>query len=177
MKIMKITFVGRQMNVWDSTKEMAEKKLSKLDKYFDEEAAATVTFSCKRERENVELTIYGANTIFRGEVEDTSFQNAVDRCVEMIDRQIRKNKTRLEKRLKEGAFTMPDYEEEYEDPEFLIRTKEFELRPMSVEEAIMQMNLVGHEFFVFLNEDTDNTSVVYKRKDGTYGLIIPKLYR
>ena len=177
MTSMKITFVGRQMNVWDSTKEMTEKKLAKLDKYFDEEAAATVTFSCKRERDNVELTIYGANTIFRGEVEDTSFQNAVDRCVEMIDRQIRKNKTRLEKRLKEGAFTLPDYEEEYEDPEFLIRTKEFELRPMSVEEAIMQMNLIGHQFFVFLNDEINDVSVVYKRKDDTYGLIIPRIYR
>ena len=174
---MKITFVGRQMSVWDTTKEMTEKKLSRLDKYFDEEVAATVKFSCKHERDNVELTIYGGNTIFRGEADDTSFQNAVDRCVEMIDRQIRKNKSRLEKRLKEGAFSLPDYEEEYEDPEFLIRTKEFELRPMSVEEAIMQMNLVGHEFFVFLNEETDDTSVVYKRRDGTYGLIIPKIYR
>lgn len=174
---MKITVVGRQMNVWDSTKEMAEKKLAKLDKYFDEEASATITFSCKRERDNVELTIYGANTIFRGEVEDTSFQTAVDRCVDMIDRQIRKNKTRLEKRLKEGAFEFPEYEEEYEDPEFLIRTKEFDLKPMSVEEAIMQMNLLGHQFFVFLNDATDETAVVYKRKDDTYGLIIPKIYR
>ena len=112
MMRMKITVVGRQMSVWDSTKEMAEKKLMKLDKYFDDEASATITFSCKRERDNVEITIYGANTIFRGEVEDTSFQNAVDRCVDMIDRQIRKNKTRLEKRLKEGAFQIPDYEEE-----------------------------------------------------------------
>lgn len=174
---MKITIVGRQMNVWDSTKEMAEKKLSKLDKYFDEEASATVTFSCKREKDNVELTIYGGNTIFRGEVEDTSFQNAVDRCVDLIDRQIRKNKTRLEKRLKTGAFNFPEYEEEIEDPEFLIRTKEFELRPMSVEEAIMQMNLIGHQFFVFLNDETDDVSVVYKRKDETYGLILPKIKR
>ena len=86
---MKITIVGRQMNVWDSTKEMAEKKLQRLDKYFGSEASATVTFSCKRERDNVEITIHGANTIFRAEVDDISFQNAMDRCVEAIDRQIR----------------------------------------------------------------------------------------
>lgn len=175
---MKITIVGRQMNVWDSTKEMAEKKLSRLDKYFGSEASATVTFSCKRERDNVEITIRGANTIFRAEVEDTSFQNAMDRCVEIIDRQIRKNKTRLEKRLKEGEFTFPDFDEVLdEDPEFIVRTKEFELTPMSVEEAIMQMNLIGHQFFVFFNVETDNISVVYTRRDGTYGLINPIIYR
>ena len=85
---MKITIVGRQMNVWDSTKEMAEKKLARLDKYFGSEASATVTFSCKRERDSVEITIHGANTIFRAEVDDTSFQNAMDRCVEIIDRAV-----------------------------------------------------------------------------------------
>lgn len=175
---MKITIVGRQMNVWDSTKEMAERKLAKLDKYFGSEASATVTFSCKRERDTVEITIRGANTIFRAEVEDTSFQNAMDRCVEIIDRQIRKNKTRLEKRLKEGEFTFPAFDEVLdEDPEFIVRTKEFELFPMSVEEAIMQMNLLGHQFFVFFNLETDNVSVVYTRRDGSYGLINPIIYR
>ena len=175
---MKITIVGRQMNVWDSTKEMAEKKLARLDKYFGSEASATVTFSCKRERDTVEITIRGANTIFRAEVEDTSFQNAMDRCVEVIDRQIRKNKTKLEKRSKEGEFTFPAFDEVLdEDPEFIVRTKEFELFPMSVEEAIMQMNLLGHQFFVFLNDETNSISVIYTRKDGTYGLINPIVYR
>ncbi len=174
---MKITFVGRQMNVWDTTKEMAEKKLSKLDRYFDEEASATVTFSCKRERDNVEITIHGSNTIFRAEVDDTTFKAATDRCVELIDRQIRKNRTRLEKRLKSGAFSYPEYEEEYEDPEFIIRTKEFDMKPMTVEEAIMQMNLIGHEFFVFQNDEYNELNVVYRRKDGTYGLIVPKMMK
>jgi putative sigma-54 modulation protein len=175
---MKITIVGRQMNVWDSTKEMAEKKLARLDKYFGSEASATVTFSCKRERDNVEITIHGANTIFRAEVDDTTFQNAMDRCVEAIDRQIRKNKTRLERRAKEGEFYVPDFSEILdEDPEFIVRTKEFELTPMSVEEAIMQMNLIGHQFFVFFNDETGNVSVVYTRKDGTYGLINPIIYK
>ena len=175
---MKITIVGRQMNVWDSTKEMAEKKIAKLDKYFGSEASAAVTFSCKRERDTVEITIHGANTIFRAEVDDTSFQNAMDRCVEIIDRQIRKNKTRLEKRFKENEFILPDLGEELdEDPEFIVRNKEFELFPMTVEEAIMQMNLLGHQFFVFFNDETGNVCVVYARKDGTYGLINPIIYK
>ena len=175
---MKITIVGRQMNVWDSTKEMAEKKLERLDKYFGSEASATVTFSCKRERDSVEITIHGANTIFRAEVDDTTFQNAMDRCVEAIDRQIRKNKTRLEKRFKENEFVLPDFGEELdEDPEFIVRNKEFELFPMTVEEAIMQMNLLGHQFFVFFNDETGNVCVVYARKDGTYGLINPIIYK
>ena len=175
---MKITIVGRQMNVWDSTKEMAEKKIAKLDKYFGSEASATVTFSCKRERDTVEITIHGANTIFRSEVDDTSFQNAMDRCVDIIDRQIRKNKTRLEKRFKENEFILPDLGEELdEDPEFIVRNKEFELFPMTVEEAIMQMNLLGHQFFVFFNDETGNVCVVYARKDGTYGLINPIIYK
>ena len=175
---MKITVVGRHMSVPADLQELAEKKLAKLDKYFGSEASATVTFSCKRERDSVEITIHGANTIFRAEVEDTSFQNAMDRCVEIIDRQIRKNKTRLEKRLKEGEFTFPDFDEGLdEDPEFIVRTKEFELFPMSVEEAIMQMNLLGHQFFVFFNDEIDNVSVVYTRKDGSYGLINPVIYK
>ena len=175
---MKITIVGRQMNVWDSTKEMAEKKLEKLDKYFGSEASATVTFSCKRDRDCVEITIHGSNTIFRAEVDDSSFQNAMDRAVEVIDRQIRKNKTRLEKRFKEGEFAFPNFDEGLdEDPEFIVRTKEFELFPMSVEEAIMQMNLIGHQFFVFLNDKTDSVSVIYTRKDGSYGLINPIIYK
>ena len=175
---MKITIVGRQMNVWDSTKEMAEKKLARLDKYFGSEASATVTFSCKRERDSVEITIHDANTIFRAEVDDTSFQNAMDRCVEIIDRQIRKNKTRLEKRSKEGEFIVPDFSDVLdEDPEFIVRTKEFERFPMSVEEAIMQMNLLGHQFFVFFNDETSGISVVYRRKDGSYGLINPIIYK
>ena len=101
---MKITIVGRQMNVWDSTKEMAEKKLARLDKYFGSEASATVTFSCKRERDNVEITIHGANTIFRAEVDDISFQNAMDRCVEAIDRQIERTRHVLKKDQKKANF-------------------------------------------------------------------------
>lgn len=172
---MKITIIGRQMNVRDSLKELVENKLSKFDKFFDGESEATVTFSRKRDKENLEVTIVAASTIFRAEDEEESFQTALDRVIDSIERQIRKNKTRLEKRFRAGAF------DEYfgddvteEEPEFKIRTKTFSFKPMSVEEAILQMNLLGHQFFVFENSDSGDTCVVYTRKDGAYGLIVPE---
>ena len=172
---MKITIIGRQMNVRDSLKELVENKLSKFDKFFDGEAEATVTFSCKRDKENIEVTIVAASTIFRAENEEDTFQTALDRVIDSIERQIRKNKTRLEKRFRAGVF------DEYfgddvteEEPEFKIRTKTFSFKPMSVEEAILQMNLLGHQFFVFENSDSGDTCFVYTRKDGAYGLIVPE---
>ncbi len=171
---MKVTIVGRQMNVWDEMKATIEAKLGKLDKYFNDECAATVTLSSRKNGKCLEITIVSAGTIFRSEVQDETFRNALDRAVYTIERQIRKNKTRLAKRLRSGAFeqgildTGEDYEEE---KEFNIRRKSFTIKPMSVEEAIMQMNLLGHEFFVFKEDTTDKVCVVYKRHDGTYGLI------
>ena len=172
---MKISVVARQMNLREKTKELVINKLEKLDKYFPEEGDATVTFSRKHDRECLEVTIYASNTIFRSEVEDDTFQNALDRSVDMIERQIRKNKTRLERRLRDGAFNEPyDLVDVEEEPDFVIRKKTFEYKPMSVEEAILQMNLVGHEFFVFKDSETDEVCVVYKRRDGAYGLISPE---
>lgn len=175
---MKITVVCRQITVDDDVKALVAKKLARLDKYFEREGDATVTFSKKRNRENLELTINAANTLFRSEVEDESLQNALDRSMDAIERQIRKNKTRLAKRLRAGVFNeVPEYislEEPDEDAEFVIRTKSFQFKPMSVEEAILQMNLLGHQFFVFENQDSGDICVVYKRKDGAYGLIAPE---
>ena len=171
---MKINIIGRQMNVWDEMKSTIEEKLGKLDKYFSDACTATATLSSKHGRKCLELTIVSSGTIFRSEVEDETFRNALDQAVYAIERQIRKNKTRLERRLRLGAFdqgfsdTGEDFEEE---PEFKIRRKAFPIKPMSVEEAIMQMNLIGHEFFVFRDEQSDELQVVYKRHDGDYGLI------
>ncbi len=172
---MKVTINARQMTVRDSLKELVLGKLEKLDKYFQKEGEATVTFSRKRNKENLEVTISAANTLFRCEVEDETFQNALDRSIDMIERQIRKNKTRLEKRLREEAFETPyDLGEDFEEePEFKIRRKAFTYKPMSVDEAILQMNLLDHEFFVFEDAETEEVCVVYKRKDGDYGLITP----
>ena len=126
------------------------------------------------QRKMYEITINAAGTLFRSEVEDETFRNALDHALYAIERQIRKNKTRLERRLRTGAFdqgileTGEDIEEEQE---FIIRRKAFPIKPMSVEEAIMQMNLLEHEFFVFRDDRTDEINVVYKRKAGDYGLI------
>lgn len=173
---MKVTIIGRQMNVWDEMKATIENKLEKLDKYFGDDCEATVTLSSKRNLKSLEITINAYGTIFRSETDDDTFRNALDRSIYSIERQIRKNKTRLSKKIRSGAFdegifdTGEDYEE---DAEFVIRTKSFYFKPMSVEEAIMQMNLLGHEFFVFRDAVTEEVCVVYRRKDGDYGLITP----
>ena len=173
---MKVTIIGRQMNVWEEMKATIEEKLEKLEKYFGDECEATVTLSSKRNLKSLEITITAYGTIFRSESEDETFRNALDRSIYSIERQIRKNKTRLSKKIRSGAFddgifdTGEDYEE---DKEFNIRTKSFYFKPMSVEEAIMQMNLLDHEFFVFRDAETEEVCVVYKRRDGDYGLIVP----
>ena len=171
---MKIEIIGRQLNVWNEMKIIIESKLAKLDKYFSDECEATATLSSKRDKKCIEITIVSSGMIFRSEIEDETFRNALDRAIYAIERQIRKNKTRLAKRLRSEAFesvtfeTGEDFEEE---PEFKIRRKDFALKPMSVEEAIMQMNLLEHEFFVYKDDQTNEVAVVYKRKDGAYGLI------
>ena len=175
---MKIVCSGRQMSVRDNLKEMAEKKLSVLNKYFSDDVTANVTFKVRRDVEIIEVTIQMRNTLFRSEEGADTFRTALDKAVDTLERQIRRNKTRLQKRIREGAFAAPaafpdgpDYEEE---PEFSIRTKTYPVRPMSVEEAILQMNLLEHQFFVFVDDVDQETRVVYRRKDGGYGLIIPE---
>ena len=166
------------MSVRDNLREMAEKKLSTLNKYFSDDVTANVTFKVRRETEIIEVTIQMGNTLFRSEEGADTFRTALDKAVDTLERQIRRNKTRLQKRIREGAFAAPaafpegpDYEEE---PEFSIRTKTYPIRPMSVEEAILQMNLLEHQFFVFIDDVDQETRVVYRRKDGGYGLIIPE---
>jgi len=162
------------MNVWNEMKETIDAKIAKLDKYFGDDCSATVTLSSKHNQKCLEITINSSGIIFRSEVEDETFRNALDRAIYSIERQIRKNKTRLQRQLRKGAFdngiieTNEDIEEE---PEFVIREKTFALKPMSTEEAIMQMNLLGHEFFVYKNDKSGDVCVVYKRRDGAYGLI------
>lgn len=177
---MKITVVGRQMNVYDEMKDLIERKLGKLDKYFSGEGDATVTLSCKHNEKNLEITISAANTLFRSEVGADSFRTALDEAVDAIERQIRRNKTRVARRLRTGGLevmqeeTFGSEESEAEDEETIIRVKTFPAKPMTPEEAILQMNLLGHQFFVFNNGETGKTCVVYARRDGAYGLITPE---
>jgi putative sigma-54 modulation protein len=174
---MKITIVGRKLNVYDDTRELIEKKLAKLDKYFKAEATeATVTLSRKRNVSSLDVTINADGTLFRSEVDADDFRIALDQTVDHIESQIRKNKTKLAKRLRENVIDMsvvPDPEEIIPEDEPIIRVKQFEFKPMTAEEAIMQMNLLGHSFYVFKDITTGDTCVVYTRKDGDYGLIEP----
>ncbi len=174
---MKITVVGRQMNVYEDMKLLINKKLSKLDKFFAGEGDATVTLSCKHGKKYIEITISAAGALFRSEVGADSFRDSLDDAVNNIERQIRKNKTKLARRLREGAFIPPaaeEYDDIQPDDEEIIRTKTFSTKPMSPEEAILQMNLLGHQFFVFIDDQTGDTCVVYARQDGAYGLIVPE---
>ena len=169
------------MEVPEDCKALFEKKLAKFDKFFKDDAVAYITLSRKHGKERLELTVSSGGTLFRGEEEAETFNNALDEAIESIERQIRKNKTRLEKRLREGAFVRSAGEPDRfadagaveEETEFNIRVKEFELAPMSPSEAILQMNLLDHSFFLFINDETGMTNVVYKRNDGDYGIIVP----
>ncbi len=173
---MRITTVGRQMEVPVDLKDLFEKKLQKFDKFFKDEAEATITLSKKRNLECLELMISANGTLFRSEESDATFQNALDRAIDTIERQIRKNKTRLERKFKGSTFDVSAFvgdDVTDEEGEFDIRVKTFSFKPMSVEEAILQMNLLEHMFFVFTNMESEEVNVVYKRKNGGYGLIIP----
>ncbi len=174
---MKITVVGRQMSVRESLKTLVEKKLSKFDKFFEDEAEATVKFSHVRDLERLEITISSSGTLYRCEKESSTFENALDECIEAIERQLRKNKTRLERRLRTGAFAPENFEagtETAEEENTVIRQKTFRIKPMTPDEAILQMNLLGHSFFVFRDSSNETTCVVYKRNDGNYGLLVPE---
>ena len=179
---MKISISDRQNEVKASFKAHIEKKLAKFDKYFRDDAEAKVKVGKEPNLEKVELTISSQGTIFRSEQSADTAMNALDRCVDAIERQIRKNKTRLERRLRQGVFVkgsdsyLPDVDadEAIEDENEVIRTKTFKLKPMSVDEAIMQMNLLDHDFFVYVNDATGKVNVVYRRKDGNYGNIMPE---
>lgn len=175
---MKFTFTCKKISLNDSVKAYAEKKIGKLEKYFREEPDATVTFAVeKKNRCIVEVTLRGANgTLFRAVCEDADgdMRCAIDEAANQIDRKIRKNKTRLAKNLRSEAI-VPEVPEEFdihEEREFdIVRTKRFAVKPMSPEEAILQMNLLGHGFFVFRNTDDDAICVVYRRNSGGYGII------
>ena len=175
---MKFTFTCKKISLNDSVKAYAEKKIGKLEKYFKEEPEATVTFAVeKKNRCIVEVMLRGANgTLFRAVCEDADgdMRGAIDEAVSQIDRKIRKNKTRLAKGLRSDAI-VPEVPEEFdihEEREFdIVRTKRFSVKPMSAEEAILQMNLLDHDFFVFRGAEDGALSIVYRRKNGGYGLI------
>ena len=176
---MKFTFTEKRMPSSDELRAYAEKKIGKLDRFFKTEGEAYVTFSIERGRYLAEITIYNNGLYYRCSELTQDMYASIDSGVAAIERQIRRNKTRLAKRLRDGALerdAVPAYarEEENESPEEfkIVRSKRFSIKPMSPEEAILQMNLLDHEFFVFRNSEEDEAiSVVYRRKQGGYGLI------
>ena len=172
---MKISIYGKQMTVRESLKALVEKKLAKFDKFFGDDCEAFVTCKARKGTKIIEITINYSGTVFRCEDESETFMTALDRAVEGLERQIRKNKTKIEKELKRGAFVIgeEDDDEYVEEGEFEIRVKTFPFKPMSPEEAILQMNLVGHSFYAFTDAQSGDVCVVYKRKAGSYGLIVP----
>ena len=171
---MKVTITGRKVNLKDAFKERVQKKLTKFDRFFGDRAEASVTVHVENGRQTVEITIKDLNgMIYRAEETAEDMLDALEKVCDVLFRQICRNKDRLERRLKEGAFNDID-EDEVEDGFRVVRSKSFAMKPMSVEEAILQMNLLGHMFFVFFNMDSDCVSVVYRRKGGDYGLIETK---
>lgn len=174
---MLFTFAEKKMDSSDNLRNYAEKKIGKLDKLFKKEATANVTFSIERGRYRAEITIKSDGMIYRASELTSDMYASVDSGVAAIERQIRRNKGRLAKKLRDGALeaSAPEFiaPEDDEDESFaIIRRKRFSIKPMSAEEAILQMNLLEHEFFVFRNSEEDEAiSVVYKRKDGGYGII------
>lgn len=173
---MNITIIGRKCSPRESFKERAEKKLSKIDRFFSSEADAKITVTVEKSYQSVEITVNSNGMIFRAQEKAENMNDALDKCVDNLIRRIRKNKTKLEKQLKNGAFDDYALEEIPEETEFdIVRTKSVAVKPQSVEEAILQMNMLGHEFYLFTNSANDTISLVYKRKDGGYGLLEPAL--
>ena len=172
---MKITVIGRKCTPRDSFKERAEKRLKKVEKFFGDDAEAKITATGEKNEQIVEVTIVHDGIFFRSQERAANMNDALDRCADSIVRQIRKNKTKVEKKLKKGAFETFEAVESFEpeDSYDVVRSKNINLKPQSVDEAILQMNLLDHQFYVFLDSSTDKVSVVYARKDGGYGLIIP----
>ncbi|MCL2070839.1 MAG: ribosome-associated translation inhibitor RaiA [Oscillospiraceae bacterium] len=172
---MNMTVTSKKVQVGQSFTDYANKKLSKkLDRFFGEDAEAKLTVTSVRDNIVVELTVRHGNLIFRAEQEAVEKNEALDACVDKIIRQIRKNKTKIEKRLHSSAFaeSYNELEPEYvEDSYSVERTKRLVLTPMTVEEAILQMNLVGHNFFMFKNGDTGEVNLVYKRGGGGRAVI------
>ena len=176
---MKLQITEKKISLPENVHAYAEKKVTKLDRYFRDDAEAFVAFSVQKGRNIVELTVHAANTYFRASESTSDMFASIDAAVATIEGQIRKNKTRLARRIRQDAFvrtpeTVSSFApDEPEEDEFeIVRTKRFSIKPMTPQEAILQMNLLEHEFYAFLNsEDADAFSVVYRRKNGGYGLI------
>lgn len=176
---MKIKITGKNMDITDALKDITFKKLGKLDKYFQEDVETNVTLSVEKNRQIIEVTVNLPGTILRAEEYSDDMYTSIDEAVDVLERQIRKHKTKLQKRYQDNKTIRfenikPIPQENREEGPKIVKMKRFAMKPMSIEEAILQMELLRHNFFMFMNGETDEVNVVYKRKDGNYGLIEPE---
>ena len=174
---MRYTIVGRNIEVTPGLKKAVEEKIGKLDRYFTPDTEVNVTMSVQRERQSIEVTIPIKGTIIRAEESSSDMYVSIDLVEEIIERQIKKYKTKLiDKKQSALSFSEAFLQEEtaHEETINIVKTKRFAMKPMDPEEACIQMELLGHNFFMFLNADTNEVNVVYKRKGNSYGLIEPE---
>lgn len=174
---MRIRVSGKNIEVTNALRERVEKKLSKFEKYFNPDTEANATLTVEKNRHIIEVTIPFNGIILRGEEATEDMYTSIDNVVEKLERQIAKFRTKLERRIKDGSVRFDNFsfsQEEDDDEPRIVKTKRFAMKPMPVEEAVLQMELLGHNFFMFHNAESDEVNVVYKRKDGDYGLIEPE---
>jgi len=175
---MKYIFSGKNIDLSQSLKDHATKKLNKIEKFFKPETECHLTFAVEKSRHIFEATIIAKGLFIRAEETTGDMYASIDAVIDKLERQIRKNKTKLGRRIRQEAFIPDNFqidENIEEENNFkVVKSKRFAIKPMSIEEAILQMNLLGHSFFVFSNAQTNEVNVVYKRKDGDYGLIEPE---
>ena len=176
---MKFIIVGRNIEVTPGLRAAVEEKIGKLDKYFNPDTEVHVTLSVEKERQKIEVTIPVKGSIIRSEQVSNDMYVSIDLVEEIIERQIRRYKKKLiDKKQAAIAFSQAFIEDEedtaYEDDIQIVKTKKFAMKPVNPEEACLQMEMLGHNFFVFLNSETEQVNVVYKRKGDTYGLIEPE---
>ena len=174
---MKFVIVGRNLEVTPGLKSAVEEKIGKLAKYFNTDAEVHVTLSVEKERQKIEVTIPVKGNIIRSEQVSNDMYVSIDLVEEVIERQLKKYKNKIvDQQQAAGNFQQEFIEKEVEDDEEIkiIRTKRFGMKPMYPEDACVQMELLGHDFFVFINAETESVSVVYRRKGNTYGLIEPE---
>lgn len=172
---MKVIITSKNFSSSTNLNDTIKAKFEKLSKYFSKDIVANVTLSVEKERQKIEATINANGTLFRAEDTSMDAYASVDRVVDKLASQMSRFKTKLKRKHKEQKeiifAELPDVEEDETEDVKVVRKKKFELLPMSVDEAVLQMELLGHTFFVFLNIDTDSVNVVYKRKDNDYGLL------
>ena len=172
---MRVTVIGKNIDVTPALKEIVERKISKLDRYFEPDVSARATLTVQKNSQIFEVTIPFNGVILRCEESTDDMYKSIDLVQAKLERQIRKQRTKLQRRSNE-SLRFSNFDEvalEEDDQGEIVKVKKFNIKPMSTEEAILQMELVEHNFFVFKDSDTDNVNVIYKRKDGNYGLLEP----